>query len=152
MNSNEWSGTQCERPAPKSSKTENNTGRNITFIVPIVVLVLLIIAVVVGVIICKRRQRVKRVRRHPLTNGGMNVEIGNPTYNMYEVRPGHEGAGELLDPDFTLDPEKPTNYTNPVYTKLYLDAPNCRNSLATTEEKKELLPKKLQDGLRETVA
>ncbi|GCB72649.1 hypothetical protein scyTo_0002111 [Scyliorhinus torazame] len=150
--SDEWSGTQCERPAPKSSKTENTRGRNITFIVPLVILVLLIIAVVVGIIICKRRQRVKTVRRHPLTNGGMNVEIGNPTYNMYEVDRSHENSGGLLDPDFTLDPEKPTNYSNPVYAKLYLDASNCRNSLVSTEEKKELLPKKLEDGLRETVA
>ncbi|XP_062904698.1 low-density lipoprotein receptor-related protein 1-like isoform X1 [Mobula hypostoma] len=150
--SDEWSGTQCERPAPKSSKTENTRGRNITFIIPVVILAILILAIIVGIVICKRRQRVKTVRRHPLSNGGMNVEIGNPTYNMYEVDRRHENAEGLLDPDFTLDPEKPTNYSNPVYAKLYLDASNCRNSLVSTEEKKELLPKKLADGLRETVA
>lgn len=34
----------------------------------------------------------------------MNVEIGNPTYKMYEGEP--EDDGELLDADFPLDPDK----------------------------------------------
>lgn len=35
----------------------------------------------------------------------MNVEIGNPTYKMYEGEP-EDDVGELLDADFTLDPDK----------------------------------------------
>ncbi|RXM99278.1 Low-density lipoprotein receptor-related protein 1B [Acipenser ruthenus] len=59
--------------------------RSIAIIVPLVLLVILITTVVVGVLICKRRQRGKRVQRQPVTNGGINVEIGNPSYNMISV-------------------------------------------------------------------
>lgn len=34
---------------------------------------------------------------------------------------------------------QPTNFTNPVYATLYMGAHNSRNSLASTDEKKELL-------------
>lgn len=40
-----------------------------------------------------------------MTNGAMNVEIGNPAYKIYEGEP-EDDAGELLDSDFTLDPDK----------------------------------------------
>lgn len=40
-----------------------------------------------------------------MTNGAMNVEIGNPAYKIYEGEP-EDDAGELLDADFTLDPDK----------------------------------------------
>lgn len=53
------------------------------------------------------RLRGKRVQRQPMTNGGINVEIGNPSYNMYEVdHDNHADAGSLLRPNFTLDPHK----------------------------------------------
>ncbi|KAG1968579.1 low-density lipoprotein receptor-related protein 1B [Pimephales promelas] len=102
-----WSGTQCERPAPKSSRSDNTAGGSIAIIVPLVLLVILITTVVTGVFICRRRQRGKRVQRQPITNGGINVEIGNPSYNMYEVdHDNHADAGSLLKPNFTLDPQK----------------------------------------------
>lgn len=41
-----------------------------------------------------------------MTNGAMNVEIGNPTYKMYEGDPDADDVGELLDADFALDPDK----------------------------------------------
>uniref|UniRef100_A0A803TQP0 LDL receptor related protein 1B n=1 Tax=Anolis carolinensis TaxID=28377 RepID=A0A803TQP0_ANOCA len=93
--------------------------------------------------------RTKTIRRQPIINGGINVEIGNPSYNMYEV--GHNHSERGLS-DFTLNPEKTTNYSNPVYAKLYMDGQNCRNSLASVDERKELLPKKIDIGIRETVA
>ena len=37
----------------------------------------------------------------------MNVEIGNPAYKIYEGEPDDD-VGELLDSDFTLDPDKVT--------------------------------------------
>uniref|UniRef100_A0A7M4EHT3 Low-density lipoprotein receptor-related protein 1B n=1 Tax=Crocodylus porosus TaxID=8502 RepID=A0A7M4EHT3_CROPO len=95
--------------------------------------------------------RTKTIRRQPMINGGINVEIGNPSYNMYEVGHDHNEGG-LLDSDFTVNPEKPTNYSNPVYAKLYMDGQHCRNSLASVDERKELLPKKIDIGIRETVA
>uniref|UniRef100_A0A8C4MYX3 LDL receptor related protein 1B n=1 Tax=Equus asinus asinus TaxID=83772 RepID=A0A8C4MYX3_EQUAS len=95
--------------------------------------------------------RTKTIRRQPIINGGINVEIGNPSYNMYEVDHDHNDGG-LLDPGFMVDPTKPTNYSNPVYAKLYMDGQNCRNSLGSVDERKELLPKKIDIGIRETVA
>ncbi|KAG2459696.1 LRP1B protein, partial [Polypterus senegalus] len=88
-----------------------------------------------------------------MTNGGINVEIGNPSYNMYEVdHDSLEDAGNLLHPNFTLDPHKPTNYTNPMYAKIYLDGQNCRKTIGSVDERKELLPKKLEATIRETAA
>ncbi|XP_031438138.1 low-density lipoprotein receptor-related protein 1B isoform X1 [Clupea harengus] len=180
-----WSGTQCERPAPKSSRSDNTSPGSIAIIVPLVLLVILITTVVASVFICKRRQRLKslsprgkRVQRQPVTNGGLNVEIGNPSYNMYEVdHDNHADAGSLLKPNFTLDPHKgwcvkssdtrtlnihtipkegipgqPMNYSNPVYAKIYLDGQNCRKPVINIDERRELLPKKLEGAIRETAA
>ncbi|KAJ7345792.1 hypothetical protein JRQ81_001742, partial [Phrynocephalus forsythii] len=180
--STNWSGTQCERPAPKSSKSDNISTRSIAIIVPLVLLVTLVTTLVIGLLLCKRKRRTKTIRRQPIINGGINVEIGNPSYNMYEVGHNHNERGLS---DFTLNPEKaryvgggptvyklshpprpiylnsdlkgplttgPTNYSNPVYTKLYMDGQNCRNSLASVDERKELLPKKIDIGIRETMA
>uniref|UniRef100_A0AAZ3PPC0 EGF-like domain-containing protein n=1 Tax=Oncorhynchus tshawytscha TaxID=74940 RepID=A0AAZ3PPC0_ONCTS len=148
-----WAGTQCERPAPKSSRSDNTSGGSIAIIVPLVLLVILITTVVAGIFICKRRQRGKRVTRQPMTNGGINVEIGNPTYNMYEVdHDNHADAGSLLRPNFTLDPHKPLNYSNPVYAKIYLDGQNCRKPVINIDERRGLLPKKLEGTIRETAA
>ncbi|MBN3314433.1 LRP1B protein, partial [Atractosteus spatula] len=88
-----------------------------------------------------------------MSNGGINVEIGNPSYNLYEVdHENHEDAGGLLRPNFTLDPHKPMNYSNPMYSNLYLDGPNCRKPVLSIDERRELLPKKLEGAIRETAA
>ncbi|XP_076159537.1 low-density lipoprotein receptor-related protein 1B-like [Alosa pseudoharengus] len=176
-----WSGTQCEKPAPKSSRSDNISGRSIAIIVPLVLLVIIVMTVVVGVLICKRRQRGKRVQRQPMANGGLNVEIGNPSYNMYEVgHDNHADAGNLLHPNFTLDPHKgwcvrssepprcvpvhpvpvpkemipgqALNYANPVYAKMYVDGQHCRKPVITMDERRELLPKRLEVAIRETAA
>ncbi|KPP78525.1 low-density lipoprotein receptor-related protein 1-like [Scleropages formosus] len=86
----------------------------------------------------------KGFQHQRMTNGALNVEIGNPAYKSYEGEPDDD-AGELLDADFTLDPDKPTNFTNPVYATLYMGAHNSRNSLASTDEKKELLSRADED-------
>uniref|UniRef100_A0A8D2LBK3 Prolow-density lipoprotein receptor-related protein 1 n=1 Tax=Varanus komodoensis TaxID=61221 RepID=A0A8D2LBK3_VARKO len=132
--------------------------------------------------------RAKGFQHQRMTNGAMNVEIGNPTYKMYEGDPDTDDVGELLDADFALDPDKsgrqhgtgkrsgdapekpavplawlsltpflslsllppqPTNFTNPVYATLYMGAHNSRNSLASTDEKRELLAG--DGGARDTV-
>ncbi|XP_010168842.1 low-density lipoprotein receptor-related protein 1B, partial [Antrostomus carolinensis] len=157
---------------------------SIAIIVPLVLLVTLITTLVIGLFLCKRKRRTKTIRRQPIINGGINVEIGNPSYNMYEVGHDHNEGG-LLASDFTVNAEKaryigggptafklphtapsiylnsdlkgplstgPTNYANPVYAKLYMDGQNCRNSLASVDERRELLPKKIDIGIRETVA
>uniref|UniRef100_A0A673JVW3 Low-density lipoprotein receptor-related protein 1-like n=1 Tax=Sinocyclocheilus rhinocerous TaxID=307959 RepID=A0A673JVW3_9TELE len=108
-------------------------------VIPVVLLLLLALLVVGSILWYKKRMRgAKGFQHQRMTNGAMNVEIGNPAYKIYEGEPDDD-AGELLDSEFTLDPDKPTNFTNPVYATLYLGAHNSRNSLASTDEKKELL-------------
>lgn len=53
----------------------------------------------------------------------MNVEIGNPAYKIYEGEPDDD-AGELLDADFTLDPDKVEKNTKcaEVYTLVLVPA------------------------------
>uniref|UniRef100_A0A3B3V0A2 EGF-like domain-containing protein n=1 Tax=Poecilia latipinna TaxID=48699 RepID=A0A3B3V0A2_9TELE len=114
-------------------------------VIPILLLLLLALLVVGAILWYKRRMRgAKGFQHHRMTNGAMNVEIGNPAYKIYEGDPDDD-AGELLDSDFTLDPDKPTNFTNPVYATLYMGAHNSRNSLASTDEKKELLSQADED-------
>lgn len=47
----------------------------------------------------------KGFQHQRMTNGAMNVEIGNPAYKIYEGEQDDD-VGELLDSDFTLDPDK----------------------------------------------
>ncbi|XP_058867451.1 low-density lipoprotein receptor-related protein 1 isoform X3 [Acipenser ruthenus] len=131
-----WSGTLCDEVVPTGSSQGN--GRTASIVIPIILLLLLILLIAGAVFWYKRRMRgAKGFQHQRMTNGTMNVEMANPTYN-YEGEPDDDG-GELLDADFPLDPDKPTNFTNPVYATLYMGAHNSRNSLASTDEKKELL-------------
>uniref|UniRef100_A0A674BVJ8 LDL receptor related protein 1 n=1 Tax=Salmo trutta TaxID=8032 RepID=A0A674BVJ8_SALTR len=122
-----------------------------SIIIPVLLLLLLALLVVGAILWYKRRMHgAKGFQHHRMTNGAMNVEIGNPAYKIYEGEPDDD-AGELLDSDFTLDPDKPTNFTNPVYATLYMGVHNSRNSLASTDEKKELLSQ-VDDGEDEDVS
>lgn len=48
--------------------------------------------------------------------------------------------------------KQPVNYSNPVYAKMYLDGQNCRKPVLNIDERRELLPKKLEGTIRETAA
>uniref|UniRef100_A0A8C3UK36 EGF-like domain-containing protein n=1 Tax=Catharus ustulatus TaxID=91951 RepID=A0A8C3UK36_CATUS len=128
----QFEGAQCQEN--KCSRCQEGTA---SIVIPI--LLLLILLTVVAFVWYKWRIKgAKGFQHQRMTNGAMNVEIGNPTYKMYEGEPDDD-VGELLDADFALDPDKPTNFTNPVYATLYMGAHNSRNSLASTDEKRELL-------------
>ncbi|KAM4699918.1 prolow-density lipoprotein receptor-related protein 1 isoform 2-T2 [Discoglossus pictus] len=132
--SSDMTGPTCEvfvGMTPHSSKTAS-------IVIPIISLIVLILGVGFFVWYRHRMSGAKGFQHQRMTNGAMNVEIGNPTYKMYEGEP-EDDVGDLLDADFTLDPDKPTNFTNPVYATLYMGAHNSRNSLASTDEKRELL-------------
>lgn len=62
-----------------------------------------------------------------MTNGAMNVEIGNPAYKIYEGDPDDD-AGELLDSDFALDPDK-VRMLNKLWFKDSDLVSNCANGL-----------------------
>uniref|UniRef100_A0A8C5NIR5 EGF-like domain-containing protein n=1 Tax=Junco hyemalis TaxID=40217 RepID=A0A8C5NIR5_JUNHY len=75
-----------------------------SIVIPI--LLLLILLTVVAFVWYKWRIKgAKGFQHQRMTNGAMNVEIGNPTYKMYEGEPDDD-VGELLDADFALDPDK----------------------------------------------
>lgn len=57
----------------------------------------------------------------------------------------------FLTPFHPLPPQ-PTNFTNPVYATLYMGAHNSRNSLASTDEKRELLSRGADDDLADPLA
>uniref|UniRef100_A0A6I8NG96 Uncharacterized protein n=1 Tax=Ornithorhynchus anatinus TaxID=9258 RepID=A0A6I8NG96_ORNAN len=104
----------------------------------IVVPLLLLLLLLLGAVTAIWYKRAKGFQHQRMSNGAMNVEIGNPTYKMYEGG-DPDDVGDLLDADFALDPDKPTNFTNPVYATLYMGAHGSRRSLASTDEKRELL-------------
>uniref|UniRef100_A0A1A8PVW5 Low density lipoprotein receptor-related protein 1 n=4 Tax=Nothobranchius TaxID=28779 RepID=A0A1A8PVW5_9TELE len=128
------------------------TGYRSTIVITVLILVILVLLAVGAMWWYRRRMRgAKGFQHQRMTNGAMNVEIGNPAYKVYEGEPDDD-AGELLDTDFTLDPDKPTNFTNPVYATLYMGAHNSRNSLASTDEKKELLSRGDEEPLVDPLA
>ncbi|XP_016148446.1 low-density lipoprotein receptor-related protein 1B [Sinocyclocheilus grahami] len=136
-----WSGTQCERPATKTSRSENVSGRSIAIIVPLVLLVCIITAVAVGLLICKRCRRGKQVQRQPMANGSLNVEIGNPSYNMYEVdNDNHVDVGSFLHPSFTLDPHKGWCVKSSDQRNLPPARPLTAHTLPIQNVPKELIP------------
>lgn len=117
-----------------------------------IILVLLALLLAAGFLWYRKRTRgAKGFQHQRMTNGAMNVEIGNPAYKIYDGEQDDD-VGELLDSDFTLDPDKPTNFTNPVYSSLYMGAQTSRNSLASTDEKKELLSRGDDEPLVEALA
>ncbi|KAG5837960.1 hypothetical protein ANANG_G00218680 [Anguilla anguilla] len=139
-----WSGNRCQLvAAPVDSSVSND--KTTSIVIPVLLLLLVVLLVGGAIFWYKRRMRgAKGFQHQRMTNGDMNVEIGNPAYKIYEGEPD-EDVGELLDSDFTLDPDKPTNFTNPVYATLYMGAHNSRNSLASTDEKRELLSQGEED-------
>ncbi|KTF82839.1 hypothetical protein cypCar_00021490 [Cyprinus carpio] len=168
-----WSGTQCERPTTKTNRSENFSGRSIAIIVPLVLLVCIIAAVAVGLLICKRCRRGKQVQRQPMANGGLNVEIGNPSYNMYEVDHDNHGWCVKSSDPRNLPPVRPMtahtlpiqnvpkelipgqamNYSNPIYSKMtYHDGQHCRKPVINLDMRRDLLPKRLETTIRETAA
>ncbi|XP_067287513.1 low-density lipoprotein receptor-related protein 1 isoform X2 [Pseudorasbora parva] len=155
-----WEGHRCENPA--SNGNAESSGRTASIVIPLLLLILLVLLIGGAVLWYRKRMRglgkshskrprAKGFQHQRMTNGAMNVEIGNPAYKIYEGEQDDD-VGELLDADFTLDPDKPTNFTNPVYATLYMGAHNSRNSLASTDEKKELLSRGDEEPLVDPLA
>ncbi|KAJ8403984.1 hypothetical protein AAFF_G00343340 [Aldrovandia affinis] len=139
-----WKGYRCDTPSLPVQSPDSNS-RTASIVIPVLLLLLVVLLVAGAILWYRRRMRgAKGFQHQRMTNGAMNVEIGNPAYKIYEGEPDDD-SGELLDSDFTLDPDKPTNFTNPVYATLYMGAHNSRNSLTSTDEKRELLSRGDED-------
>lgn len=140
-------GPRCEEHV----FSQQQPGHIASILIPL--LLLLLVLLVAGVVFWYKRrvQGAKGFQHQRMTNGAMNVEIGNPTYKMYEGGEPDD-VGGLLDADFALDPDKPTNFTNPVYATLYMGGHGSRHSLASTDEKRELLGRGPEDEIGDPLA
>ncbi|RXN04084.1 low-density lipo receptor-related 1B-like protein [Labeo rohita] len=89
----------------------------------------------------KRQWEGKQVQRQPMANGGLNVEIGNPSYNMYEVdHDNHVDVGSFLHPSFTLDPHKGWCVKSSDPRNLPPARPMSAHTLPIQNVPKELIP------------
>lgn len=76
------------------------------------------------------------------------VAVG--TEGLVDPMPQHPAAPQsLLTLSVTL---QPTNFTNPVYATLYMGGHGSRHSLASTDEKRELLGRGPEDEIGDPLA
>lgn len=66
-------------------------------------------------------------------------------------------GGQGREPSLGVPPEpsvtlQPTNFTNPVYATLYMGGHGSRHSLASTDEKRELLGRGPEDEIGDPLA
>ncbi|XP_006821863.1 uncharacterized protein LOC102804602 [Saccoglossus kowalevskii] len=144
----DWDGSNCDQPihGTADEQKSSDSSTSIAVAVPIILLVIVII-IILGIILYRRRASQYQGFQHKrMKNGGgaTNVEIGNPTF-LYDQTEDDDGAPDLLDTGFNLDPDKPTNFSNPMYDTLYSGGPSASSSLASLEEKKENLLLKTED-------
>ncbi|CAN8029485.1 unnamed protein product, partial [Ixodes persulcatus] len=107
-------------------------------LIPVVVIVSVAVLLVLAVLIYRKRKRSRpfhHVRMQESSAGTGNVEISNPIYLRGDCE---DDAAEALNASFSLDPDKATNFSNPVYDSLYADG------AVNGEEKKSLLQGDLQ--------
>lgn len=68
----------------------------------------------------------------------------------YEAQRSESAISECNNP--SSPSLQPVNYSNPVYAKIYIDGQNCRKPVISIDERRELLPKKLEGTIHETAA
>ncbi|XP_067123645.1 low-density lipoprotein receptor-related protein 1 isoform X3 [Centruroides vittatus] len=125
-------GIRCETnvalsPSAIDYQTDEHPGLIAALVIPIVIVLILIILMTVGIII--HRKRKCRPFMHVRMQDSANLEISNPMY----MREEYDEATEALNSSFSLDPDKATNFANPVYDTLY------SGGTGPGEEKKGLL-------------
>ncbi|XP_023237418.1 low-density lipoprotein receptor-related protein 1-like [Centruroides sculpturatus] len=126
-------GIRCETnvalaPSAIDYQTDEHPGLIAALVIPIVIVLILIILMTVGIII-HRKRKCSRPFMHVRMQDSANLEISNPMY----MREEYDEATEALNSSFSLDPDKATNFANPVYDTLY------SGGTGPGEEKKGLL-------------
>jgi len=128
-----YEGENCLLPI-KSNGNEKSQFTNIAAVIIPIIVVLLVVIVILGIILYRRRT--SRQFKHTRMAETGNVEISNPIY----MRDYEEDEGGEVGEAFTFDPDKPTNFTNPMYDTLFSEGAN--DSLSTDSEKNKLLKNK----------
>lgn len=124
-------GMRCQTRVHIQQGTYSSGSISSSIITAAVVGAILVILVVAVVVFFKRRHRFNPFM-HKRMQDSSNVEINNPMYMRGECE---DDAAEPMEPAFTIDPDKATDFSNPVYDTLYSDGVAGANS----EEKKGLL-------------
>ncbi|XP_077556086.1 LDL receptor protein 1 isoform X2 [Haemaphysalis longicornis] len=137
-----FTGPRCQDRVDQIAYSDHSTSAsdnlpNIlgAILIPVVVAISLVVLITMAVLIYRKRKRSRPFQHVRMQDGGVgggsgNVEISNPIYLRGDCE---DDAAEALNASFTLDPDKATNFSNPVYDSLYAD------SNGTGEEKKGLL-------------
>ncbi|XP_037511191.1 low-density lipoprotein receptor-related protein 1 [Rhipicephalus sanguineus] len=136
-----FTGPRCQDRVDQIAYSDHSTSSsdnlpNIlgAILIPVVVTISLVVLITMAVLIYRKRKRSRPFHHVRMQEsgggGGGNVEISNPIYLRGDCE---DDAAEALNASFTLDPDKATNFSNPVYDSLYAD------SNGTGEEKKGLL-------------
>ncbi|XP_077997711.1 prolow-density lipoprotein receptor-related protein 1-like [Glandiceps talaboti] len=140
-----WTGDNCNIPKPGTTgKRAGDEKDHTTTMVAVPIIMLIIIIVIIGLVwLYRKRARQNNGFQHKRmkNGGGTNVEIGNPTF-LYDQHEDDDGAPDLLETGFNLEPDKPTNFANPMYDTLYSGGGSAASSLNSIEDKKEGLQSK----------
>ncbi|XP_029850375.2 prolow-density lipoprotein receptor-related protein 1 [Ixodes scapularis] len=135
-----FTGLRCQTSLGQSGAHSDHSLPNLlgAILIPVVVIVSVAVLLVLAVLIYRKRKRSRpfhHVRMQESSGGTGNVEISNPIYLRGDCE---DDAAEALNASFGLDPDKATNFSNPVYDSLYADG------AVNGEEKKGLLQGDLQ--------
>jgi len=122
---------QTENRAEEVVPTEKDTAAVVTTILLILLLVIAVTVVLIGVFLYRRKTRGNPFL-HVRMQDATNMEISNPMYLRGEYE---DDVPENLDNTFGIDPDKATNFTNPMFDSVFHDGAIS----ASNEEKKGLL-------------
>ncbi|XP_053386538.1 low-density lipoprotein receptor-related protein 1-like isoform X2 [Mercenaria mercenaria] len=115
------SGPRCHIFLPRQ-KEKQSQHSILPIIVSVVVVLCILVAILLFIIIRKRRNvqfRHSRLKDHP------NMQVSNPIYmpqTTEDLDDEEDQSHQPLDQPFDFDPEKSTNFANPVYEQFYADS------------------------------
>lgn len=111
-------------------------------LVPIVVSVVLAILVLLGIIflVIIKKQRGGQFR-HSRLKDGANLEVSNPVYMPQTTEEEEDESRQPLDQPYDFDPEKSTNFANPIYEQYYTHKDSRQELLKGDDSDDEDVPK-----------
>jgi integrin beta 2 len=125
-----YKGARCEKKIEEMSQDMKSAT---AIVVPIIALCLIILLVILGIYIYRKRANRQFKHMRMAEPGAGNVEITNPMY----LRDYDDEEGGDVGDAFTFDPDKPTNFSNPMYDTLYNE--NAAELMSPDNEKNQLL-------------
>ncbi|XP_074662760.1 prolow-density lipoprotein receptor-related protein 1-like isoform X2 [Tubulanus polymorphus] len=123
-----FAGVRCEEHAPSKSAAVSSNKIQIIVIPLVVLCIVVILIVVIAVWIYRRRKQSKPFRHRPMHEDDGSIRINNPIYRATTYE------DENVDQPF--DPDKQTNFSNPVYDSVFGES---TGTALPDEERKELL-------------